>query len=83
MPLNSGCSVKAFEDNISKLIEEGRPRDQAVAAAFDKLESSCKEQGKPVPDVGEAVEPEDKKEKASVPRTTAVWGVFDYLDDLK
>lgn len=49
MPLNKGCSKKAFESNISKLMDEGKDRAQALAVAYDTLKSACRKQGKKQP----------------------------------
>lgn len=91
MPLNKGCSVKALRDNISKLVGEGFPQDQAVAAAMETLRSFCKKLGKPMPDMGEIVPPDfdddnletivrvllaEETEKQA--RATDVWGIFNY-----
>ena len=90
MPLNSGCSLRAFRDNIAKMIREGRPRDQAVAAAISALRQGCKQRGKPMPDIGEIVPAAEideeiikiilaalKEEQAG--RQTTVWGLYDYF----
>lgn len=54
MPLNQGCSRKAFQENIRKMIEEeNQSRSQVVAIAFDTLRKSCKARGKPMPVKGE------------------------------
>jgi hypothetical protein len=53
MPLNKGCSVTAFRNNISQLVGEGYPQDQAVAIALETLRKTCKQQKKPLPDIGE------------------------------
>ena len=58
MPLNKSCSVSALRDNISKLVSEGFPQDQALAAALETLRKSCKQAGKPLPDMGEIVPPD-------------------------
>ena len=34
MPLVHGSSKKAIEENIKRLIAEGKPRDQAIAIAY-------------------------------------------------
>lgn len=34
MPLKKGASNKTRSENIRKLVKEGRPRDQAAAAAY-------------------------------------------------
>ncbi len=91
MPLNKSCSVKALRDNISRLVTEGFPQDQAVAAAMETLRSSCRGLGKPVPDMGEIVPPDfdDEDLEAVVrvllaeeaekqQRATDIWGVFDF-----
>jgi hypothetical protein len=36
MPLREGRSKKVISQNIKEMIESGRPRDQAVAAAMRK-----------------------------------------------
>lgn len=36
MPLKRGSSAKTISANISRLIREGKPRDQAVAIAYAK-----------------------------------------------
>jgi|TARA_R110002124_G_scaffold116172_3_gene272455 hypothetical protein len=35
MPLKKGSSKKVISDNISKLIDEGKPKDQAIAIALN------------------------------------------------
>ena len=35
MPLRHSASRKAFAENVSTLLREGRPRDQALAIAYD------------------------------------------------
>lgn len=35
MPIIQGCSKDAVSKNISTLVREGRPRDQAVAIALE------------------------------------------------
>jgi hypothetical protein len=35
MPLKKGKSKKAFQENVSKLRDEGKPLNQALAIAFD------------------------------------------------
>jgi hypothetical protein len=94
MPLNAGCSITAFRRNISQLVGEGYPQNQAVAIALSTLRKSCQAKGKPVPDIGEIVPPEVNDEIESIikvllgaeqemgedalQRSTEIWGVFDY-----
>jgi|TARA_R110000796_G_scaffold41828_1_gene103754 hypothetical protein len=35
MPLKKGSSKKVISSNISKLIDEGKPKDQAIAIALN------------------------------------------------
>ena len=42
MPLKRGSSKKVISDNIAELIRSGKPRDQAVAIAYDKAGKSKK-----------------------------------------
>lgn len=52
MPLWSGSSDEVVSRNIKKLIEEGYPRDQAVAIALNraaKTKRSADRKSKPVP----------------------------------
>lgn len=49
MPFNNGCSKKAFEENISTLIKEGKDRAQALAIAYSLLKENCKKRGKTPP----------------------------------
>lgn len=42
MPLKKGKSKKALSKNISTLIKEGKPKDQAVAIAYSKAKKSNK-----------------------------------------
>lgn len=47
MPLKSGSSDETRSENIAEMIRSGRPRDQAVAAAYRKQrESSGKKKHK-------------------------------------
>ena len=41
MPINKGCSISAFRENVSMLIREGRERDQALAIAISTLKKAC------------------------------------------
>lgn len=36
MPLKKGKSKKIISDNIAEMIKAGRPKDQAIAAAYRK-----------------------------------------------
>lgn len=42
MPLKRGSSQNAINTNIGRLINEGYPRDQAVAIAHDHAKNSKK-----------------------------------------
>lgn len=41
MPLDNKCSQEAFDRNVKISVDEGRPRDQAVAIAFSTLRRAC------------------------------------------
>ncbi len=41
MPLNKGCSRKAFQENVRLLLEEGKPERQAVAIAYRVQQKHC------------------------------------------
>ena len=41
MPLNRSCSLEAFQANIAKLVDEGRPQAQAYAIAVSMLKKAC------------------------------------------
>jgi hypothetical protein len=42
MPLKNGCDYKIVRENVSKLVQEGRPLKQAVAIALDHArEQGC------------------------------------------
>lgn len=69
MPLDRGCSLKAYRDNIAKMIEEGTPRDQAVAIAERTLDVECRRKGKPIPSLASA----EKKETMTPP---GMWGIY-------
>ena len=73
MPLNKGCSLKAYRDNIAKMIDEGTPRDQAVAIAVRTLEVECRRKGKPTPSLTSKGEEESLRD----PIPSGVWGIFD------
>lgn len=45
MPLIQGCSKEAVEENISKLISEGRSRDEAFAIAASIADDNVKKCG--------------------------------------
>lgn len=97
MPLSKGCSVRSFRNNVAKLVREGRPNDQAVAAAYRTLRDSCKKMGKKMPDIGEIVPyPEDmeadevmaiietviaSEKEECCGRPTTVWGLYDLKKD--
>lgn len=53
MPLKEGCSKQSFQNNIRKLIKEGKKPAQAVAIARSVLKESCKKQGKDVPELSD------------------------------
>ena len=36
MPIKAGKTKKVISENISQLVKEGYPRDQAIAIAMDK-----------------------------------------------
>jgi len=46
MPLKKGRSKKVISENIGELIHSGRPRDQAVAIAYDKAGKGWKKKRK-------------------------------------
>lgn len=52
MPLKSGKSKAVIGENIGELIKSGRPKDQAVAIAYDKAGEgkNKKRKGKKHPD---------------------------------
>lgn len=41
MPLDKGCSQEAFDRNVKISMDEGKPREQAVAIAFSTLRAAC------------------------------------------
>jgi hypothetical protein len=45
MPLIQGCSKEAVEENISKLVSEGRSREQAFAIAASIADDNMKKCG--------------------------------------
>lgn len=48
MPLIKGYSKKTIGKNIKKeMIDEGKPRDQAIAIALNTARESAKKAGKP------------------------------------
>lgn len=46
-PLKKGYSKKSVSSNISKMVKEGKPRRQAIAAALDTARRAAKKAGKP------------------------------------
>lgn len=46
MPLKKGKSEKSFVANIKELIKSGKPKDQAVAIAYDVKRRSGKKKSK-------------------------------------
>jgi len=46
MPLKREHSDKAVSDNIATLLDEGRPRNQAIAIAMEKAGKTRKDKGK-------------------------------------
>lgn len=46
MPLEHRASEKAFEHNIKKEIEAGKPRDQAVAIAYSVKREAAQKNAK-------------------------------------
>jgi len=45
VPLKQGCSKEAVEENIEKLVSEGRSRDQAFAIAAQIADKNMKKCG--------------------------------------
>lgn len=45
MPLKSGCDKKTRDENIKEMIKAGHPKDQAVAASYEK-QKNCKKEKK-------------------------------------
>lgn len=45
MPLVQGCSKEAVEENISKLVSEGRSREEAFAIAASIADENMKKCG--------------------------------------
>lgn len=41
MPLDKECSQEAFDRNVELSVDEGKPRDQAIAIAFSTLRGAC------------------------------------------
>lgn len=46
MPLVQGSSDAAIQENIRRLIKEGKPKDQAVAIAYSIAEQNKKKRKK-------------------------------------
>lgn len=51
MPLTGGYSQETIDRNIAEMIKAGKPKDQAVAAAYDSARRAFKKQnsGKKLP----------------------------------
>lgn len=46
MPLKKSSSDAAFEANLKKLLEEGYPKKQALAIAYETKKNAKKKEGK-------------------------------------
>lgn len=51
MPLISGSSNKAFENNVAEMVKAGHPLNQALAAAYSKQRKSSDSEVQPVYEV--------------------------------
>lgn len=47
MPLSKGYSKRTVSKNIAKMMGEGKPKKQAIAASLDTARRSAKKAGKP------------------------------------